>query len=243
MVSADYIAEGGKTARGGLGATTDFVGLEAPEDVSGLGAPRDVTGLGAPGDAAGLGAPGDVTGLGAPGDAAGLGAAGDVTGLGAPGAHGGRGASRSRGARGGRGARRCRGIHGGRGVRRGRGARGGPNTQIRGRGRGRTSAPKRPRNFIPSTLPWEKFDPNTDQSPRPLAFTSPTGPIVPMTPTSRVEDFFDHFFDQDFLGLILEETTGKNANMNIHNIEVISLHTVYKLLLTHSGTLMSASMS
>ena len=100
--------------------------------------------------------------------------------------------------------------------------RGGPATRIRGRGRargsrgtrgtrgssgsGRTPAPKRPRNFIASRLPWEKLDSNTDQSPSPLVFTSQTGPNVPLTPTSHLEDFFDHFFDQDFLGLILEET-------------------------------------
>ena len=50
--------------------------------------------------------------------------------------------------------------------------RGGPSTQTRGRGRGCardsgcTSSPKRPRNFIPSTLPWEKLDTNTDWSAR-----------------------------------------------------------------------------
>ena len=94
----------------------------------------------------------------------------------------------------------------GRGMSRGRGrgtSSGRGRTTCRGRGHG---GGRSGRGFVPSTLPWKEIDIPTDQSPTPLPFSSPTGPNVPLTGSSSMVDFFDHFFDQDFLGLIMEET-------------------------------------
>ena len=61
-----------------------------------------------------------------------------------------------------------------------------------GRGGGSTSR-GHCREFVPSTLPWKVVDVTTDEPPTPLAFTSPTGLSIPLTGSTDMVDFFDHF--------------------------------------------------
>ena len=84
----------------------------------------------------------------------------------------------------GRGGARGGGVRGrGRGGARGRGSGGVRGGIGRGRGGGRR------KNFVPSTIPWQSADTDTDTAPTPFTFDEPTGPRISLPSNPQPVDF------------------------------------------------------
>ena len=91
------------------------------------------------------------------------------------------------------------GVRGrGRGGARGRGSGGVRGGIGRGRGGGRT-------NFVPSTIPWQSADTDTDTAPTLLTFDEPTGPRISLPSSPQPVDFLSTFLNEDILGHIVED--------------------------------------
>ena len=89
-------------------------------------------------------------------------------------------------------------------------ARGGGVRETRGGGRGVArggrGARSQRRNFVPSTIPWQTKDTDTDSAPIPLTFSETTGPQIVLPSNPHPVDFLSTFLDENVLGHTMDET-------------------------------------
>ena len=98
-------------------------------------------------------------------------------------------------------------MRGGGGRGRGRGGRGrGGGGRGRGQGRGSSSRGSGSRDNA-CDVQWNLLESDDDIMTCPTAaLTENTGPQTPLTEASQPVDFFRHFFDDDILALLVDET-------------------------------------